>query len=246
MANERKSLMPIPPRAELLCEPEDLVQWFELRERRSLSQFREWMREVQLRFGQSDLTKNTARLGDGPVKVFREEVYPFRAFADQILDDVALEVSFPADNGPRDVVLYGPNDNDTQLIEIANAIDGHDDRLRMEYLSVARYVPGWGPIEKVGTRKKSGYSIKARGEARYQSQEVSKASLLVAQAVSKKLSKPYSIGTWLIVAFQDVIGFDEDDYDRIVESAKHAVKPSPISEIYLVGSGEKGFCHRVQ
>ena len=62
-----------------------------------------------------------ARLADGPVKIFREEVLSFRPVAEFLYADTRALVRFPADNGPRDVLVAEVGQGAEQPFEIVTA-----------------------------------------------------------------------------------------------------------------------------
>ena len=218
----------------------------ELRDPRSYPDFVEWMDDKVEAFRASDTTRATARLASGPHKTFRDEVFAFRVFGDQVLAGIDATVIFPADNGPCDVIVTDfPNRGDEQCIQIVKAVDGHDDRLRMELLSRSGHSPGSGPIEKAGQKKKTDYEIKATLEAQSQTEIVAGQCRLVSDAISLKREKVYPAGTWLIVAFDDRLIYENEDYCQIARVASDAANGCSFHQAYLVGNLDKTYCQLI-
>lgn len=190
------------------------------------------------------------RLGSGPFKVYREEVFPFRVLADQYFCDKAAKFEFPADDGRRDVLVNWPESNNeaSNPVEIVNAVDGHDERLRMELLTRERRTPGAGPIRKIKSKGRA-YRIEAETIAQTQSSIIAKTCKLVADAIEIKADKGlshYPPETWLLVSFDDHVGFEsEHDYGYITRTAANFARSTNFERVYVVGELHRGFCQQV-
>ncbi len=179
------------------------------------------------------------RLAAGPAKVFRDEVLPFYVFASSHLADPDSTIHFPNDNGPADAIF----DHEGRQIgvQIVQAVDGYDDRLRMEALTRNGSVPGSGPIRRV--KSKSGESeIVASSEAMNRRDRILRSKKYVSDAIAKKKAKPYPVGTWLLVAFEDHPMFSDAERESVRATAQLELEDSRFERAFLIGRVGPNYC----
>jgi len=221
----------------------------ELRQPRSYDEFEIWVEDVLKGIMDSDAAKEWIRLDDRLGKRFREEVFPFRVFARSVLVGKEVRISFPADNGDCDV-LAELRENGTlrQLrVEIVNAMDGRDEKLRMEQLTRTGTVHVFGEIQKIKQGPgKFNYIIKEEPAAARREDITQKSGQLVAAAIDQKIRKAYPAGTWLIVSFDPIPLPRPEDYELMVKIAGERAKDSGFDRVYLVGDSASGFCRQVK
>lgn len=221
------------------------LSFAELRQPRSYLDFVEWMDDRREAFRATEESRAKFRLASGATKVFREEVFPFRVFADNELARSDAVIEFPADSGNRDVLVTKYKGQlSKQPIEIVRAVDGYEERLRMELLSAKGRAPAFGPIQKVGPKKR-GYSIEARGMAERVDVSLQRVCQLVTEALALKCRRAYSARTWLLVSFDDALLRQEGHYDHVVDVARQNAIGNAFERIYLVGSISHSFCELI-
>ena len=216
---------------------------------RSYDEFEIWVEGVVKGIKDSAAAVEWIRLDDRLGKRFREEVFPFRVFARSVLAGKDVRISFPADNGNCDV-LAELRENSTlrQLrVEIVNAMDGRDEKLRMEQLTRTGTVHVFGKIQKVKRGPgKSNYIIKGEPAAARREDIVQKYGELVTAAVDRKIRNAYPAGTWLIVSFDPIPLPRPEDYELMVRIAGRRAKDSGFERVYLVGDSASRFCRQVK
>ncbi len=216
----------------------------EFRVARTYNEFVSWVDRKQEGMWESDETKRIARLCSSPYKEFREEVLPFRVFADHVIRGTTATIEFPIDDSNRDVIVRGLNgDGTVQLIEIGSTVWDYEQRLRMEMLSFKGRSPGFGPIAKE-TRTKTGYRLNAKGMAREINSVVNECIERVLELIQRKNGKAYQARTWLLVAFDYDPSFDESHNRRLVETVAAAMRNIQFDRVYLVAG--TSFCHQVR
>ena len=216
----------------------------EFRVARTYDEFVSWVEEKTERMSDSVETRQILRLCSSPYKEFREEVLPFRVFADQVIRGTTATIEFPIDDSNRDVIVRGLNgDGSVQLIEIGSTVWDYEQRLRMEMLSFKGSSPGFGPIAKE-RRTETGYRLNAEGMAQEVNAVVNECIERVLDLIQRKNRKAYEARTWLLVAFFYNPLFDESDNRRIVETVATGMRNIEFDRVYLVAG--LCFCHRVR
>lgn len=221
----------------------------DLRLPRSYDELERWVAGIIKAIPESDAGREWIRLDDRVGKRLREEVFPFRVFARSVLAGRDVRISFPADSGTCDALVdLQENGNPRQIrIEIVNAIDGRDEKLRMEHLTRAGTVSVSGEIEKVKLGPgRYNYKIEVQPAAARRDDTVRKFSELVSSAVDRKLRNAYPAGTWLVVAFDPIALPRLEDYELMAAIAQQRAKNSAFERVYLVGDSVSNFCRQVK
>lgn len=233
----------------------ELVNEEQLRTPRTVAELMIWMDAVENAID-DDETRHLFRLTKGPnderidpcIKVYRDEVFLARVFSESVFNTQDAKIWFPMDGGPADAIVKGwPAEGILTPLQITNAIDGQDDRLRMEMLTAEGSAPGLGPIR----RNKATGAIEAVSSAEERSNIVTRQCDLVRSAIRKKVVKSYPLNTWLIVGFDDAIGFRSpwepqwDCYLPVLRAAVIEMEGSGFRRAYLVGSLTHRYCARI-
>ena len=137
-----------------------------------------------------------------------------------------------------DAIVEDGRDGEDKIlhVEITQAHEGESEYLRMLALHENGHVSALGPVTKTGT-KRSGLSIKVDSVAVSQQEVLERESKSVADAISRKIGKPYPENTLLLVAFDDIMAHDREDNIQNIRQAidSSIISPSNISNIVLVG-----------
>ena len=237
---------------------------YEIRRPRTVNEFLTWCDSVLAEFS----VRSEIGIGVGPVKVFREEVLPFRRFVKAGLHDFDGTVEFPADDGKGDAKLCSA-DGTVQWIEITEAAKdpessdvqggtgssvasrlpggvstGYRNRLQRERLHQSEDVHAFGRIWRNRCTKK----IEAIPEmALYPDVEAHQIEL-VEEAIRRKSAKNYPPGSWLLVAVDDEV-LNPKSLQPLSEAARNAASNSDFQRIYLVGrdlAGQRPWCIQVK
>lgn len=185
------------------------------------------------------------RLSDGTAKILREELFPTAIFLRHESHDEDAEIEFPADSGKRDAILFGFDHGLSERnLEIVNAIDGYDDRLRTEFLERHGRVSITGDIER-SKNARGQKIIKHRFKAKLHDETLDEAKTLVSRAIQKKIELDYDPRTWLLVAFDDGLFRIGSDYEFIRSVASSFCFDGVFERVYLVGKSRGEWCCRV-
>lgn len=221
------------------------VKLDDIRRLRTTADFISWFDETWDDLSATTEGRSYLRLFDGAAKVMREELFPTAIFLRHEPHRKEAEVVFPADNGQRDVVFFGFDEPEQVTnMEIVNAIDGYDDRLRTEFLEQHGRVSITGDIRRIkNTQGKR--IIKTKFVAKLHKDTLAETRQLVGGAIEKKMSVGYDPSTWLLVAFDDGLFRKEGDYDYVTEVASSYPFRGIFERVYLVGKARGEACYRV-
>lgn len=221
----------------------------ELRQPRRYDEFDHWVEGIIKGIPDSDAAKAWIRLDDRLGKRLREEVFPFRVLARSIFIGTDVRISFPADNGNCDVLVDMNENGDCRQIriELVSAIDGRDEKLRMEHLTREGTVSVFGGIQKVKIGPgKHNYAIEVQPAMARRDDIIRKSGELVSAAVDRKLRNTYPPGTWLVISFDPIRLPRASDYEPMAVIARERLRQSEFERAYLVGDSASGFCCQVK
>tara|TARA_R100001594_G_C3986850_1_gene251454 strand:+ start:199 stop:903 length:705 start_codon:yes stop_codon:yes gene_type:complete len=201
-----------------------------------------WWEGKNNQISDDDDLKKIARLKQGLAKEFYEEIYPLSLLAAKKFANNASARFLPVIGNQRfDAII---RDISAEiLIEFTNAVDGYNDSLRMEYMNEHGHVPATGPVKVAGT-KKTGRQLDISLMAVCRDDHVSKTIDLIGKAAQNKLDKPYEPNTWIVVVFDDYIGFShEDSRERVRQYVANNIVPLKweTEKLIVLGSSGKTF-----
>ena len=144
------------------------------------------------------------------IKVFVEESYPLAHFCNRFFsENTSIRINQKVGNQSYDVKVDGYDK--FEYIEITNAINGHDERLRTSELDRTGFVPGVGGITVTGTKASGNQVVEFENIAVLHEGIKEEQTDLILRIVNKKSQIKYPDNTMLIVAFPDNISFRTDE-----------------------------------
>jgi hypothetical protein len=139
---------------------------------------------------------------------------------------------------------YSNSPNYDLKVEFTQAIDGHDEKLRMEYLIEHGHVSPIGPLSYTGT-KKTGHKISAGFELVCHYDSLKNNFALIKNRAEQK-SKPKHYGKYhvLVIVIDDYIAprYDnKNDLEELNEFVKTNVISLPLdfAKVYILGFSGK-------
>ncbi|MEO9961957.1 MAG: hypothetical protein ABJ388_01565 [Alphaproteobacteria bacterium] len=202
-----------------------------------------WWEHKNNQISDDDDLRKVARLKQGLAKEFYEEIYPLSLLAAKKFTENPRARFRPVIGNQRfDAVIRDIccGTSTEILIEFTSAIDGYTDSLRMEYMNEHGHVPATGHVQVAGT-KKTGRNLDITLSAVCRDDEVSKTLDWIGKAAEKKLNKPYEPNTWIVVVFDDHIGFSqEDSRERVLHYVANDIVPLKWKTEKLVVLGTSG------
>lgn len=216
-------------------EQSRLVSLDSIRARRTFRDLQSWIGQVFEFYFADEERRARFRLDNSqPFKKFREEVLTVAPFLERLGADENLRVMFPADNSPLDSIVYGTNNVILMQLEVVTAVDGYDNRLRMELATAVGRAPGFGSIKK----DKATGRIIAHNEAVASDEPLEKLITLIDEAIINKDEKSYPPHTWLLVSFFDSALIDEA-IPQLIDAIKSKGYATQFERIYLVGQSPR-------
>lgn len=212
----------------------DLISFDSIRECRTFHELQSWIGQVFEFYFANEERRARFRLDDGPFKIFREEVLTVASFLERLGVDENILVGFPADSSELDSIVYGANNEILMQLQVVTAVDGYDNRLRMELATATGRAPAFGSIRKDKATKR----IVANNEAVAAEEELEKLITLIDEAIIKKDEKHYPPHTWLLVSFFDSVLIDES-IPQLIDAIKSKGYITQFERIYLVGQSTR-------
>jgi hypothetical protein len=205
----------------------------DIRKPRSCSDFLAFVALISRRASSTPEARALFRLESGAYKRWRDEVLPLASFCEAENLTGAAVVEIFADDGPVDAQISGwPSPTDAVKVEITRAIDGQDERLRMELLTHSGSAPGAGPIRRVRTNGTN--SIDAELEAESHADIVARVAKLACDAIEKKSAKAYPPGTLLLVDAVEHRATSCESRPRLEKDCKLAAAQTCFGRVYLL------------
>lgn len=221
-------------------------------EREFLATFREpvpyrTLEHVYARYEQTCRCKQVNRkalyLRKGVFDTIRDEFLPLLALADKLYSDRKYLFDFPRGRGVRGAYdLRIEHDGRYELVEITHARDGQRDRLQMELLVRNGHATVSGKLwREDGNACEDPCAIDHR-------QAIADAQDWIARVLGKKAAKKASAETSLLCAIDEWDFFIRSarDYAAIVQAAQKVLPALEYKAVYLCGSRDKGWMHRLR
>lgn len=218
---------------ELTAErtPAELADWVTLK-----------FREIAQRKG----GKEAVRMRKGLCKQLVEEVYPLSIFASLRFGTPQNITLQPIIGNQQYDALITDRSSDpprTSKLEITQAHQGEPEYLRRLMLQEQCWAPASGQIEKSGT-KNTGIKLTTNLIAKRVEDLLDEQIALIRDALDRKLKKEYENDTALLIMFEDVVAFDEEDQRqelyRVVRDDL-GPKAQPFSALYLASWSKRIF-----
>jgi hypothetical protein len=167
-----------------------------------------WIDSVHEEISATDEGRKRFRLQKGAAKLLMEEVRPLALFGIWLSKEHPELTVQPMANKdtPYDGILRSPSWTFEQRIEVSQATEGHDEHLRMRHLNEFGRAPSIGKIASVREHGKT--AIKETPATAHSSPEI-RANVydLIRTTAEKKLKKSYPQDMWLLIVFDDNVGF---------------------------------------
>jgi hypothetical protein len=210
---------------------------------RTPSEVYEWVFSTFENFKTKEEVTSLRLLTYRAIKVFIEESYPLAYFCNHFFsEESSVKINQKVGDQPYDVIVEGCDK--FNYIEITNAINGYDERLRNEELDRTGSVPGAGEVIVTGTKASGKQTVIFENIAVLHDGIKEEQKELILEIVRKKSQKNYPVNTMLIVGFPDNPSFKTDEDISELESFMHD-KLSPIvsnfAGLSLVGFSGKVF-----
>lgn len=204
---------------------------------RTQSELRAWIDKFHREFGQTKEGKRAIRLKAGAlVKQFKEEIWPLGLFADAFYNGrTDLFFQNVIGNQSYDALIVHANGRVLHHLQITQALDGHQDNLRMLHLETY----GRAPITGVKLqRDKSRRVPETWPEAESHEKLLKQVFERIRSSVQLKSLMRYERNTSLILEFEDNHLDSEGDRQALDEFARCSLLPiaGNYAALYLVSS----------
>ena len=178
----------------------------EIEVKRSPSQIYEWVFSTLNNFSTKDEKTSLRTLSYPEIKVFIEESYPLAYFCNHFFgEDGSVKINQMVGSQSYDAKVEGCEK--FTYIEITNAINGYNEKLRNCELDKTGSVPAVGGITIVGTKASGRQMVEFENIAVRHDDIKDEQKELILQIVNKKSKIKYPSKTMLIIGFSDNISF---------------------------------------
>lgn len=182
----------------------------------------------------------------GFCKQLVEEVYPLSIFASLRFSD-ANNVKFRPviGNQKYDALItdYSVSPPRQSKLEITQAHEGETEFLRRLMLQEQRWAPASGQINKSGT-KNTGIKLTPNLASKRVDDLQNEQIDLIRRALDRKLKNEYESDTALLIMFEDVVAFDEEEQRQELYRVMRdelGPKAKPFSVLYLASWSKRLF-----
>ena len=216
----------------------------EARKERTPAELLSWLDQTHDNLAVSEEDRKRLRLEDGLAKLLFDEVRPLALFGIWLADKYPqLTVQPTASKGhERDGTLRSPDWPHSRQVEVTVAKDGYHENLRMLHLNRFDRAPATGKISFI---RSGGRPQPVITPARMRAAHETRTEIyrLIKDAAEKKLKKPYPRDIWLLIAFDDHVGFPRAEAVSEFEDffkAEILTLPWRIDGVFAVGmSGQR-------
>ncbi len=177
---------------------------------RSPSELYEWVFSIFDCFTSKEEITSLRLLTYPEIKVFVEESYPLAYFCNHFFsEDNSIKINQKVGSQSYDAIVESCDKFD--YIEITNAINGYDEKLRNEALDRTGFVWGAGGVAVTGTKASGNQIVKFENVAVSHNGIKEEQKKLILKIVRKKSQIEYPDKTMLLVAFPDNMSFKSDE-----------------------------------
>ena len=216
----------------------------DLQKPRIQADLRAWVDALHAQFVSTEEGKRAVRLNSGNlVKVFEEEVWPLALFADGFYKgraDILFQLVLGCES--YDALLLDASERrPRKYLQITQAIDGNQNHIRMLHLNMYGRAPLTGP--KLLKNEVIESAQENWPEAVPHDRALQDSLGRIRDAVARKLTMRYEVGTFLIVEFEDTHIHSESDRIAIDQYARSIVVPlaqkATFGALYLVSDRKR-------
>jgi hypothetical protein len=220
--------------------PSDLMLWVDQKD--VAFQYRQ--DELRRQLPHKDYCKAEDALYQHPLtKIFMEEIRPLAFFASRKFgyrEDVRIKPCVGNQN--YDAIVNDMLCRDIIHVETTTTLDGHETKIQIEHMRRYGSAPAFTQIQYTGTANK-GYRIQQTQPIGVEREDMHNREFTrIRKRFIAKNKKEYPEGTWLLVAFDDYLGFtSQRDIRKLTAFAAREISPNAqnFGKIILMGwSGE--------
>lgn len=216
----------------------------EARKERTPAELLSWVDQTHRDLAASEEDRKWLRLQDGLVKILLDEVRPLALFGIWLAKKYPRLTVKPtvSKEQEQDGSLRSPDWPNSRQVEVTVAKDGYHENLRMLHLNRFHRAPANGKISffRSGGRPHPVITptrMRAADETRTETYG------LIMDAAEKKLRKSYPRDIWLLIAFDDHVGFPRaeavSEFERFFKADVLSL-PWQIDGVFAVGmSGQR-------
>ncbi len=209
----------------------------EIEAKRIPSEIYEWVFSTFDNFSTKEEKTSLRMLTYPEIKVFVEESYPLAHFCNHFFsEDGSIKINQKVGSQSYDAEVEGCEK--FEYIEITNAINGRDEKLRNGVLDKTGSAPAVGGIVVNGTKASGNQTVEFENIAVLHDETKKEQKELILQIVKKKSQMKYPAKIMLIVGFPDNVSFKtEEDISELELFMKDELSPKigDFSGLSLVG-----------
>lgn len=215
--------------------PAQLLQWVE----QKLAEFSDWHDALRRALPPEGRHKAEDQLYSNWVtKKLFEEIRPLAEFvAAKWLFEEGVRVKPTLSNNSYDAVVILPEEGAFK-VEITTTIDGQQAVIQREHMRKYGYAPAAREIEYQGTKKR-GYTFQETPSEAVESRSLRLMEFFrIVERFEAKSRKLYPESAWLLIAFDDYVGFhSQRDVDELASLVELNIVPRlrTFSKLFLIG-----------
>lgn len=216
----------------------------EMQEPRSPDEYYAWVMQTCRVLGASSEAKAYARSGARLPTKFYDELFPLAVFINHEYSGRGdLQVVPNLGNENFDATVRDAQTGEPVLfVETTYAKDGHDDSMRMEYLSEHGHVSMTGILTYTGIRGRSNRKVMVESAAAAHSDLRDQQLALIDRRITAKSGKSYGTRHVLLVAADDYLALSQnEDSDHVDMLVRKLVSTLPLdfARVVVAGVAEK-------
>lgn len=216
---------------------EDLFSQDDIQQERTSGELNQWLTDLFENLENAKGGKEAVRLRNGLCKPLVEEILPLKIWSNHLYPDennIKFEPVLGNQNYDAFMRDYSVGEVIEKKVEITQAHEGENEYYRRLLLHHEGSAPAFGEIKKTGTKNKD-FKLEPKLEAVSHEKILTNIFMCIENAIKNKVSKKYDENTLLVIMFEDLLIFKEEDVTNLnnfIEVILEKTK-SPFSEIYL-------------